>query len=194
MKGFAMRFALVFLACVLLAPIASAAQFSSILEALSTRLDSDDGDPRWEYVQDIKGVKWKWPIYKYREHYNAMVGTTKVGKSKDPNIGRTTVTLNGRANAVVYAWIEISNASAGLESLGAGVVRKIRTTCDEESDKQGYAFYVLERREYEPLYVSISHGSEANGNKYELIILSIDDFAPLNPLIAPRGCDVISWD
>ena len=88
---------------------AYSAQFSSIIDAMAIPKNSLNNVSGWENADEIKGVKWKWPYYESGAHDSTMEGTTKVGSSKNPNIGYTEVTITGARTFMTAIEIMIQN-------------------------------------------------------------------------------------
>ena len=178
-----MRFVGLFVSFVLLSSFANAGQFDSVVDALSIKSGMAQTNPSWEETKKINGVKWKWPYQQSGAHDNSMVGKTKVGKDRNPNIGDTTVTISGARTFITDAAIEISNESAGIASLGGGKATKVKTSCDDDSSSGGFEFFKFEKPGYKPLYVSVesSYGAGGSGSETMRISVSMDDALHLYP-------------
>ncbi len=74
---------------------AYSAQFSSIIDAMAIHKNVEYNVNSWENVEKVQGVEWEWPYYESGAHDSTMIGTTKVGDSKNPNIGYTEINING---------------------------------------------------------------------------------------------------
>jgi len=143
--------------------IASAAQFESVIDAMAVKSSAGHTSNGWEDISRIKGVKWRWPYHESGAHDHTMVGNTKVGKNKNPNIGATEVTVSGARTMIASVKIRISNESAGIEGFGKGKVTKIKTSCDDDSASHAVEFYRFEKPGYKPLYISYQSSLGAGG-------------------------------
>lgn len=145
-------------------PIAYAAQFESIIDAMAIPSSANHTNNGWESTQKIKGIKWKWPYLESGSHDNTMIGKTKVGKEKNPNIGATEITINGARSFITDIQISISNESQGIDSFGTGKSTKIKTSCDDDSASNALEFYKFEKSGYKPLYISTQASWGAGGS------------------------------
>ena len=92
-----------------------------------------------------------------------MVGRSKVGKDKNPNIGATEVTVSGARTMIASVKISISNESADIGVFGKGNATKIKTSCDDGSASNTVEFYRFEKPGYKPLYISYQSSWGAGG-------------------------------
>ena len=91
------------LSLLLITSAASAAQFEYVIDAMAIKSSDGATNNAWEDISKIKGVKWRWPYYESGAHDSTMVGKTKVGKDKNPNIGPTEVTVSGARTMISEA-------------------------------------------------------------------------------------------
>jgi len=162
---------------ILVVSSAGAAQFRSVVDAMAIKASAAHTNNGWEDTTKITGVKWKWPYYESGAHDHSMVGTTRVGRSKNPHIGATEVVVSGARSMISSVSIRVVNESIGVDALGAGKATKIRSTCDESSSISSVEFYKLEKPGYKPLFVSYQSSSGAGGaGSVELgVSYTIDD-------------------
>ena len=151
------------LSLILIGSIASAAQFESVIDAMTIKFSAGYTNNNWEEISRIKGVKWKWPYYESGAHDHTMVGKTKVGQHKNPNIGVTEVTVSGARAMIASIKISISNESAAIKDFGKGIATKIKTSCDDDSYSNAIEFYRFEKPGYKPLYISSQSSWGAGG-------------------------------
>lgn len=144
-------------------PLAGAAQFESVIDAMAIKTSEGHTNSSWQDVAKIKGVKWKWPYYESGTHDSTMEGRTKVGKDKNPNIGATTVTVSGMRSMISSVKISIANESANLAEFGKGKASRIKTSCDDDSATNTVEFYRFEKPGYKPLYISYQSSWGAGG-------------------------------
>jgi hypothetical protein len=148
---------------VLVAPLAGAAQFESIIDAMAIKSSAGQSNNGWDDISRIKGVKWKWPRHEVGDHDFTMTGRAKYGRDKNPNIGETEVIVSGVRTMISSVKISIANESAGIEELGKGKATKIKTSCDDDSFTNTVEFYRFDKSGYKPLYVSYQSSSGASG-------------------------------
>jgi hypothetical protein len=146
-------------------PAVNAAQFESVIDAMAIKSSASASytNNGWEDTSKIKGVKWKWPYHESGAHDSTMVGKTKVGKDKNPNVGATEIKVNGARTFITDIQISISNESLGIEAFGIGKASKIKTSCDDDSASNSVEFYKFEKPGYKPLYISYQSSSGASG-------------------------------
>jgi hypothetical protein len=161
---------------------AMAAQFEGAVEAIAIKSTATHTNNGWEDTQKIKGVKWKWPYHQSGAHDSTMVGMTKVGKDKNPNIGATEVSVTGARTFVSKIKIRIQNEgespseSAVKNLLGGGKVKKINTSCDDNSTSNGDATFRFEKSGYKPVFVRYSSSFGASGaGGVDIIIANVFD-------------------
>jgi uncharacterized protein YjlB len=143
--------------------IAGAAQFESVIDAMAIKASAGHTNNGWENISKIKGVKWSWPYYESGAHESTMVGKTKVGDDKNPNIGAAKVFVSGARTMISSIKISISNESADIQVFGKGKATKIKTSCDDDSASNTFEFYKFEKPGYKPLYISYQASWGAGG-------------------------------
>lgn len=163
---------------------ASAAQFETIIKAFATPAKADYNVMMWEDTQKIKGIKWSWPYYESGAHDHTMVGKTKIGKNKNPNIGNTEVRIEGSRMNLNSIFIDINMEGENPSKkqindlFGAGKVTKISTPCDED-DFYSYsvATYKFQKPGYSPVYIrsSASWGASGAGSTNHEIYYDLPD-------------------
>ena len=147
------------------------AQFSSIIDAMAIPKNVEYNVSSWENAEKIQGVEWKWPYYESGAHDRTMEGTTKVGNSKNPNIGYTEVTITGTRTFMTAIEIMIQNEGENPSEsevnklFGSGKVIKIASSCDNNNGDDGDATYHFTRAKYQPVFIrySISWGAAGKG-------------------------------
>jgi hypothetical protein len=163
---------------------ANAAQFESVIDAIGIkRTISGTTGNGWEATSKIKGVKWKWPYYESGAHDATMVGKTKVGKDKNPNIGATEIKVSGTRTMIDTIQITIANEGedasekAVIGMFGQGKIQKISTSCDEDAASSSDAIYQFEKQGYKPLYIHYisSRGASGAGDVDVTVASSLDD-------------------
>lgn len=147
---------------------------NSIMESMKISSSDSTTNNGWDSLSKIKGVKWKWSIYDSGKHDNSIVGTTKIGKSKNPNIGNANVSVYGSRNMINIIKIEISNESLQEKDFGIGKTIKIKTDCDDDSFTNSVGFYRYEQNGYKPVYVSYQVSSGAGGSSSSEYSISYD--------------------
>ena len=146
-----------------------AAQFESIVQAFATPIKSDHNVMMWKDVEKIKNIKWKWPYYESGAYEHTMVGLTKVGKDKNPNIGATEVTIQGSRMNLYSIYIDINMEGEDPSEkqinhfFGAGKVKKIRTSCDEDGHSYSVATYKFQKPGYNPVFIRSTSSWGASG-------------------------------
>lgn len=75
-----------------------------------------------------------------------MIGTTKVGISRNPNIGNTEVKIDGDRSMITDIKISINNESGGIEIFGKGAATKIKTSCDINNPMDTVEFYKFKKK------------------------------------------------
>lgn len=152
---------------------AYSAQFSSVVDSVAIPKNASYSGHSWEDADKIRGITWRWPYYNSGAHNYTMIGETKVGNSKNPNIGYTEVRINGNRNFIVKAHILMQNGGVipSKESvnyyLGKGKVIKIKSSCDE--DYMSYisshdATYRFTKKNFKPVFVRYSSSWGASGS------------------------------
>lgn len=145
---------LLIIGAALVSPPVFAAQFSSIIDVII--------NGSWDDTQKIKHVKWKWSYYESGAHDSTMVGKTKVGKDKNPNIGATEIAISGARTMISKIQLNIENyreveepsiEESVVKLFGKGQVKKISTTCDIDEMSNSDATYQFEKSGYKPVYI-----------------------------------------
>ncbi|NHN76842.1 hypothetical protein HA520_06010 [Azotobacter chroococcum] len=160
---------------------ASGAQFESVIGAMEIEEDESStgsgGRAGWESTKKIKKVRWEWPYYEAGAHDFFMSGSTKVGRSKNPNIGATTVEVYGSRTMISMVIIDVANESAEIKDLGEGKTTKIATTCDDDLMSMSIEFYRFVRKGYYPLFVrrQASYGAGGSGGEELAIAYDLED-------------------
>jgi hypothetical protein len=168
----------VFLSFFCVTSIASATQFESVIDAMAIKSSAGHTNNGWEDISKIKGVKWRWPYYESGAHDSTMIGSTKVGKDKNPNIGATEIAVSGARTMIASVKISISNESADIGGFGKGKATKIKTSCDDNSASNIVEFYRFEKSGYKPLYISYqsSWGAGGAGGVDFEVTYTLEDF------------------
>jgi hypothetical protein len=143
---------------------AGASQFSSVIDAMVIGTSAAHTNNDWKATTKIAGVRWKWQYHESGAHDHTMVGSTKVGKSRNPNIGATEVLVSGTRSMISPVTVRVANESLGIEALGVGKATKIHTSCDESSGSSNVEFYKFERAGFKPLFVSLQSSWGAGGS------------------------------
>ena len=149
---------------------ALAAQFESVIEAIAINSTATHTNNGWEDTQKIKGVKWKWPYHQSGAHDSTMLGISKFGKDKNPNIGATKVTISGARTFISEIKVEIQNEgenpseSAVKTLFGVGKVKKIASSCDADDMSNADATYYFEKPGYKPVFVKYVSSWGASGS------------------------------
>ena len=151
---------------------ALAAQFSSVIKAMAIPESARHNANGWDSIDDIEGVIWEWPYYESGAHDSTMVGHTKVGNSKNPNIGDTSLYVNGARSFITDIKISIQNlgedpSEAALKNLfGQGESTKIPSSCDQSYATEAEATYQFKKSKYRPVFIrySSSWGGSGGGS------------------------------
>lgn len=149
---------------------AHSAQFSSIVDAIAIPNNAEYNVNSWENVEKVQGVEWEWPYYESGAHDSTMVGITKVGDSRNPNIGYTKVSVNGTRTFITNIEIMIQNegenpSNAEINNLfGSGKVIKIKSSCDQDYATWADATYQLDRLEDQPVFIRYGSSWGASGS------------------------------
>lgn len=157
---------------------AYSAQFSSVVDSVAIPKNASYSGHSWEDADKIRGITWRWPYYNSGAHNYTMIGETKVGNSKNPNIGYTEVKINGNRNFIVKAHIFMQNEGAmpSKESvnyyLGKGEVVKIKSSCDYDSALHGDATYSFTKKNFKPIFVRYSSSWGASGSGSTNIVVA----------------------
>jgi hypothetical protein len=136
-----------------------AAQFESVIEAIAIHSTETHTNNGWENTNKIRGVKWQWPYHQSGAHDSTMLGTSKFGKDKNPNIGATKVTISGARTFISEIQIEIQNegenpSERAVKALfGVGKVQQISTSCDSDDMSYADATYYFEKPGYKPVFL-----------------------------------------
>jgi hypothetical protein len=153
-------------------------QLESLVTAFAIKTTDDVSNTSWNETYKIKGIKWKWPDSELGAHNYRMVGMTKVGKSKYPNYGRTTVTITGSKSMLSDITITIDNNLGGTNLFGKGKVTHIKTSCDlnNEDGMNSYQLYSFEKKGYKPIFINHTSFYGSTGGSDELYLAySLDD-------------------
>lgn len=148
---------------ILATPITNAAPLESIIDAMAIKSSANHTNNGWESTSKITGVKWKWPYFESGAHNSTMLGATKLGKDKNPNIGATDIKISGARTMISSIDVSISNMPQGIEVFGKGKAAKIKTSCDEDRASYTVEFYKFEKSGYKPLYISYISSAGASG-------------------------------
>ena len=149
---------------------AYSAQFSSIIDAIAIPKNVEYNVNSWENVDKIQGIEWEWPYYESGAHDSTMVGTTKVGNSKNPNIGYTEININGTRTFITDIKIMIQNEGENPSKnevnklFGSGKVVKIASSCDQDYATSGDATYQFSRLEDQPVFIRYWSSWGASGS------------------------------
>ena len=149
---------------------AYSAQFSSIIDAMAMPKASPSNVSGWENVDKIKGIKWKWPYYESGAHDSTMEGTTKVGSSKNPNVGATEITITGARTFMTAIEIIIQNegenpSKSEINKLfGPGRVLKIESSCNKNDATWGDTTYHFTSSKGQPGFIRYESSWGASGS------------------------------
>ena len=138
---------------------AYSAQFSSIIDAISIPENVDYNVSSWVNAEKIEGVEWEWPYYESGAHDSTMVGTTKVGNSRNPNIGYTEITINGTRTFITKIYTMIQNegenpSKSEINKLfGKGELIRIPSSCDQDYATGGDRTYQFKRPKNQPVFI-----------------------------------------
>jgi len=149
---------------------AYSAQFSSVIDAIAIPENVGYNVNGWENVEKVQGVEWEWPYYESGAHDSTMVGTTKVGNSKNPNIGHTEITVNGARTFITDIGIMIQNEGENPSNIemnrlfGSGKVVQIASSCDQNDATWGDATYQLKRAKDQPVFIRYGSSWGASGS------------------------------
>jgi len=165
-------------------PIASAQNavsleetFDSIFNALLTPANGPDA--KWEAVNNIKGVNWKWPLNQKNQHNYTMEGTVgdyidvKISSSgyydveefqEPPFIGSASISFGLNIETFEETkYIDINHFNPDQ-------LTKIPTTCDVNDGMYEEAFYKWVKPGYTPLYIQYisSFGTRMGNIDYKI--------------------------
>jgi len=136
----------------------------------------------WDDTEKIKGVTWQWPYYQSGAHDSQMLGHTKLGTDKNPNIGATTITVNGARTFITDIEVNIANAGEDINAFGKAKLTKLPKVCGEPEDTASdySAFYKFEKPGYKPLYIGqvASWGASGSGSVEFRIAYDLNDSCP----------------
>lgn len=135
------------------APAAFAVQFQSLIDAMAIKTNAVHTNNGWEDTDKIKGIQWKWPRSQVSARDYTMQGATRVGKDKSPNIGPTTVKINGSRSMIATIEVSVQNAALGIEAFGPGKASAVKTTCDSDSPINLMKVYRFDKPGFKPLYL-----------------------------------------
>ena len=169
----------------ILSPLAHAEPFfESVISAMAISDSASHTNNAWEDADKIKGVNWQWPYYESGAHNSTMQGTLKIGKDKNPNIGATTVKVNGARSFITDIEISIANESADITAFGKGKVTALKTSCDDDSATYQVAFYEFEKPKHKPLFISqvASWGASDSGTVDFKVAYDLNDVLNINPV------------
>lgn len=149
---------------------AYSAQFSSIIDAIAIPKNAEYTVNSWENTEQIQGIKWEWPYYESGAHDSTMVGTTKVGNSRNPNIGYTEITINGARTFITGIEITIQNegenpSKSAINGLfGSGSITKIPSSCDQDYATWADATYQFKKSRFQPVFIRYASSWGASGS------------------------------
>lgn len=157
--------------------MASTKTLSSIINAFAIKQSESHTNNSWEDIQKIQNVKWQWKYYETGMHGDTMKGKTHLGKSKNPNIGKTFIEINGMRTMITGAEIRIENTSIRLEDFGSGKYQRIPTKCDIDGATMYFSTYEYTQKGYKPLYISQegSWGIGGDGSESYYIAYNLND-------------------
>lgn len=144
-----------------------AAPLESVIDAIGIKTSEDQTYNSWEDAIRIKRVKWQWPYYESGAHDSTMIGKTKIGQSKNPNIGATEIRVEGLTHGISKIHIEIGNEpqfQTVTDLFGKGKLIRIPTSCDIDEASAGDAVYKYIKLGYKPLFVRLEYGWGASGD------------------------------
>lgn len=162
------------------------AQFSSIIDAIAIPKNVEYNVSNWENAEKIKGVKWEWPYYESGAHDHTMAGTTKVGNSRNPNIGYTEITINGTRTFITKIEIMIQNEGENPSKsevnklFGSGKLIKISSSCDQDSFTGGDTTYQFSRLKDQPVFIRYWSSWGASGRSGAVEITVANRLVDLN--------------
>lgn len=168
-----------------LSPLVNASPFfESIIDSLAIKTTASHTNNDWEAADKIQGVKWEWPYYESGVHDSTMQGTTHLGKNTNPNIGATTVTINGARTFITDISVSIANEGADIHDFGTGKITQLKTSCDDDSATYQVAFYQFEEPNYKPLYISqtASWGASGSGSVDFKLAYEVNDLLATDPV------------
>ncbi|MDE4454403.1 hypothetical protein [Psychrobacter sp. DAB_AL62B] len=149
---------------------AYSAQFSSIIDVIAIPKNVEYNVNGWEDVEKIQGIEWEWPYYESGAHDSTMVGTTKVGNSKNPNIGYTQINVNGARTFITNIEIMIQNEGGNPSKseinklFGSGEIIKIASSCDQDYATWADATYQFKRSKEQPVFIRYGSSWGASGS------------------------------
>ncbi len=149
---------------------AYSAQFSSIIDAIAIPKNVEYNVNSWENVEKIQGIEWEWPYYESGAHDSTMAGTTKVGNSKNPNIGYTQIKVNGARTFITNIEVMIQNegenpSKSEINKLfGSGEIIKIASSCDQNYATSADATYQFKRSKEQPVFIRYGSSWGASGS------------------------------
>lgn len=158
--------------------IASATTLPSVINAFAIKQVDAHNHNSWENTQKIKNVKWQWKYYESGAHDFTMKGQTHLGKSKNPNIGKTSIQINGLRTMITNAQISVDNKHVDVKEFGAGKYQKISTECDIDGVLTYFYVYKYTKKGYKPLFISQSGSwgaSSEDGSEDFHIAYNLDD-------------------
>lgn len=160
----------------------AAASLESFIDALAIKDSASHTNNGWEDTEKIKGVNWEWPYYESGAHDSQMLGSTQLGTDKNPNIGATTITINGARTFITDIEISIANADEAIQAFGKAKLTKLPKVCGEPEDTASdySAFYKFEKPGYKPLYIgqAASWGASGSGTVDFRIAYDLNDSCP----------------
>lgn len=183
--------AMLILGLLLASPLVNAAPlFESVIDAMAIKSSASHTNNGWDDTAKIQGVKWAWPYYESGAHDSTMQGSLKLGTDPNPNIGATTVEVNGARSFITEVDISIANDSADIKDFGQGKVKTIKTSCDDDSASYQVSFYEFQKPRYHSLYISrvASWGASGSGTVNFKVAYDVNDVLQLDP----QTCTVLN--
>lgn len=168
-----MKFKLIFVTLFFLAPLAEAAPFDSIIDAMAIKAGDSQTNNGWEDTAKIQGVEWEWPYAEVGKHDDQMLG--KAGDAE--------ITVNGTRAFITDVEITIDNGEQDIKAFGKGNITKIKTSCDDDSLLNTVAFYQFERDKHKPLYIyyQSSEGAGGSGQVDFTVAYQLEDVLGIYP-------------
>ena len=158
-----------------------AGQFKTLVDAIGQKQSG------WENTNKIKGIKWEWPHYEVGAHEFTMVGATKVGQNKTPNIGVTTVLIEGYRTGFSLITLRAQNSRVKVTMFGESASSKIKTSCDDNSMTNSFEVFKFQNTGAVLVYLSISYSEGASGQAGDAVLsLSTD---PKD--VMDKGCKLL---
>ena len=146
-------------------PQAALPVLGQVLKSFAIDFGQGHSDNDWTPVEEINGIRWKWPLSENDQHDYSMQGDIPKAAHKLPNVGSISVQLAGARTMMFSLGIEhMSEGSIPMSAFGASTIQEIRSSCTEDALTFIQKTYRVTLSGKRPLYLNHMYSAGASGS------------------------------